>query len=239
MELDAEIIFQVYWLTPEEGGRRTPVFQGYSPQFKHPEYGGSYSLYITSFDNSDQMCFPGETAIATGVFQTKIIQMGKLHTGFTFSLYEASRHIANCTIIEVIRQDYAHWNPSQLLNDFLEQNLQDDSIATIEKLKPFFSNLGDIDSIQKDKHGLPFSLTVVLTVNDNCFSKVKKLYEWVKTHLIYDKFRFKFSNKYNKVSMNKVQLAILNHNTYSLIEIQLNYSKSYLAAQDEFLKTYE
>jgi len=86
---------QIYVLTKEEGGRHTPFFTGYKPQFyfRTTDVTGDIDL-----GEKDKMCMPGDNI-------ELIVQMGKpiaLEEESRFAVREGGRTVGSGVVIEVI-----------------------------------------------------------------------------------------------------------------------------------------
>jgi len=87
---------QVYVLTKEEGGRHTPFFSGYRPQFyfRTTDVTGSTKLL-----GGAEMCMPGDN------IEMEIDLMGKpvaMEKGLRFAVREGGRTIGSGTVTEII-----------------------------------------------------------------------------------------------------------------------------------------
>jgi len=87
---------QIYVLTKEEGGRHTPFFSNYRPQFymRTTDVTGSVQLL-----GGAEMCMPGDNV------EVEVDLMGKpvaMEPGLRFAVREGGRTIGSGTIIEII-----------------------------------------------------------------------------------------------------------------------------------------
>ncbi|GAB4385080.1 MAG: elongation factor Tu [Phycisphaerales bacterium] len=87
---------QVYVLTKEEGGRHTPFFNGYRPQFyfRTTDVTGSVSLL-----GGAEMCMPGDN------IEMEVDLMGKpvaMEPGLRFAVREGGRTIGSGTVTEIV-----------------------------------------------------------------------------------------------------------------------------------------
>lgn len=85
---------QVYVLTQEEGGRHTPFFSGYRPQFyfRTTDVTGSLSL------KGAEMCMPGDNIVME-------VNLGKpvaLEQGVRFAVREGGRTVGSGVVVEVV-----------------------------------------------------------------------------------------------------------------------------------------
>jgi elongation factor Tu len=87
---------QVYVLTKEEGGRHTPFFSGYRPQFyfRTTDVTGSLTL-----SGGAEMCMPGDN-IEMGVILGKAIAMQE---GLRFAIREGGRTVGSGVVIKVTK----------------------------------------------------------------------------------------------------------------------------------------
>jgi len=86
---------EVYVLTKEEGGRHTPFFTNYRPQFyfRTTDVTGSLTL-----DDNIEMVMPGDRVTVT-------VELGKpvaMEQGLTFAIREGGRTIGSGVVAEVI-----------------------------------------------------------------------------------------------------------------------------------------
>jgi elongation factor Tu len=87
---------QVYVLTKEEGGRHTPFFNNYRPQFyfRTTDVTGSVNLL-----GGAEMCMPGDNV------EIEVDLMGKpvaMEAGLRFAVREGGRTIGSGTVTEII-----------------------------------------------------------------------------------------------------------------------------------------
>ena len=85
---------QVYVLTKEEGGRHTPFFNGYKPQFyvRTTDVTGSIAL-----PEGVEMCMPGDNI----VMKIKLIEPVAMEQGMRFAIREGSRTVGSGVIIKI------------------------------------------------------------------------------------------------------------------------------------------
>ncbi|MFO7918913.1 MAG: elongation factor Tu, partial [Anaerolineae bacterium] len=86
---------EVYVLTKEEGGRHTPFFEGYRPQFfiRTMDVTGSISL-----DEGVEMVMPGDNANLT----VELITPVALEVGSRFAIREGGRTVGAGVLTEVL-----------------------------------------------------------------------------------------------------------------------------------------
>ena len=92
---------QVYVLTKDEGGRHTPFFKGYRPQFyfRTTDVTGSTVRLIADGGGEAEMCMPGDN------IAMEIDLMGKpvaMEPGLRFAVREGGRTIGSGTVTEII-----------------------------------------------------------------------------------------------------------------------------------------
>ncbi|MCH7813242.1 MAG: elongation factor Tu [Planctomycetes bacterium] len=86
---------EVYVLTKEEGGRHTPFFNGYSPQFYFRTTDVTGSLSLTG---GAEMCMPGDNI-------TMIVELGKavaMEQGLRFAVREGGRTVGSGVVAKVL-----------------------------------------------------------------------------------------------------------------------------------------
>jgi len=86
---------QVYVLTKEEGGRHTPFFNGYRPQFyfRTTDVTGSLNLL-----EGAEMCMPGDNV-------TMLVELGKpiaMEEGLRFAVREGGRTVGSGVVVKVV-----------------------------------------------------------------------------------------------------------------------------------------
>jgi len=86
---------RVYILTEEEGGRKTPFFSGYRPQFFFRVNNVSGSITL---DENTQMVLPGDNVIITVELGTSVV----LNTGLRFVIREGKLTIGAGLIFELL-----------------------------------------------------------------------------------------------------------------------------------------
>jgi elongation factor Tu len=86
---------QVYVLKKEEGGRHTPFFNGYRPQFffRTTDVTGDLSL-----PEGVEMCMPGDNIVMTIELITPIA----IEEGLRFAIREGGRTVGSGVVIEII-----------------------------------------------------------------------------------------------------------------------------------------
>ncbi len=92
---------QVYVLTKDEGGRHTPFFKGYKPQFyiRTTDVTGQL-VQLTSEDGKEaEMCMPGDNIMMEINLGEKPVAM---EAGLRFAVREGGRTIGSGTVVEIL-----------------------------------------------------------------------------------------------------------------------------------------
>jgi elongation factor Tu len=87
---------EVYVLTKEEGGRHTPFFNGYRPQFYFRTTDVTGSLNLTG---GAEMCMPGDNI-------TMMVELGKaiaMEQGLRFAVREGGRTVGSGVVTKVVQ----------------------------------------------------------------------------------------------------------------------------------------
>ena len=86
---------QVYVLKKEEGGRHTPVFNGYRPQFffRPTDITGTLNL-----PEGTEMCMPGDNVVMT----VELIYHVAIEEGLRFAIREGGRTVGSGVVTEII-----------------------------------------------------------------------------------------------------------------------------------------
>jgi elongation factor Tu len=92
---------EVYVLTKEEGGRHTPFFPGYRPQFyvRTTDVTGSISDFTTSDGGKAEMIMPGDNVKIT----VELIHPVAIEVGMKFSIREGGRTVGAGVVTEIIK----------------------------------------------------------------------------------------------------------------------------------------
>jgi elongation factor Tu len=92
---------EVYVLTKEEGGRHTPFFPGYRPQFyvRTTDVTGSIKDFTTSDGATAEMIMPGDNIRIT----VELIQPVAIEVGMKFSIREGGRTVGAGVVTEIIK----------------------------------------------------------------------------------------------------------------------------------------
>jgi elongation factor Tu len=89
---------QVYVLTPEEGGRHTPFFGGYRPQFF---FGTTDVTGAVALDEGVEMCLPGDhVSVTVELPEEKPIALAE---NFRFTMREGGRTVGSGKVTQVLQ----------------------------------------------------------------------------------------------------------------------------------------
>lgn len=92
---------QVYILTKEEGGRHTPFFEGYRPQFyvRTTDVTGKIESFRSDNDSPAQMVMPGDRI----KMLVELIQPIAIEKGMRFAIREGGRTVGAGVVLEIIK----------------------------------------------------------------------------------------------------------------------------------------
>lgn len=92
---------QVYILTKEEGGRHTPFFEGYRPQFyvRTTDVTGKIESFRSDNDTPAQMVMPGDRI----KMEVELIQPIAIEKGMRFAIREGGRTVGAGIVLEIIK----------------------------------------------------------------------------------------------------------------------------------------
>lgn len=92
---------QVYILTKEEGGRHTPFFEGYRPQFyvRTTDVTGKIESFRSDNDSPAQMVMPGDRI----KMQVELIQPIAIEKGMRFAIREGGRTVGAGIVLSIIK----------------------------------------------------------------------------------------------------------------------------------------
>ena len=92
---------QVYILTKEEGGRHTPFFEGYRPQFyvRTTDVTGKIESFRADDDSSAKMVMPGDRI----KMEVELIQPIAIEKGMRFAIREGGRTVGAGVVLEIIK----------------------------------------------------------------------------------------------------------------------------------------
>ena len=91
---------EVYVLTKEEGGRHTPFFAGYKPQFyfRTTDVTGAVLALMSREGKSAEMCMPGDNI----TMEVEIISPIAMEEGLRFAIREGGRTVGAGVVTKVI-----------------------------------------------------------------------------------------------------------------------------------------
>jgi len=91
---------EVYVLTKEEGGRHTPFFAGYKPQFyfRTTDVTGSILALLSEHGKSAEMCMPGDNI----TMEVEIISQIAMEEGLRFAIREGGRTVGAGVVTKII-----------------------------------------------------------------------------------------------------------------------------------------
>ena len=87
---------QVYVLTKDEGGRHTPFFNGYRPQFYFRTTDVTGSLQL---GGGAEMCMPGDNIAVTVTLQKPIAMV----EGLRFAIREGGRTVGSGVVAKIVK----------------------------------------------------------------------------------------------------------------------------------------
>nr|YP_009032725.1 translation elongation factor EF-Tu [Euglenaformis proxima]AGL11991.1 translation elongation factor EF-Tu [Euglenaformis proxima] len=92
---------QVYILTKEEGGRHTPFFEGYRPQFyvRTTDVTGKIESFRSDNDKPAQMVMPGDRI----KMEVELIQPIAIEKGMRFAIREGGRTVGAGVVLTIIK----------------------------------------------------------------------------------------------------------------------------------------
>lgn len=92
---------QVYILTKEEGGRHTPFFEGYRPQFyvRTTDVTGKIESFRSDNDAPAQMVMPGDRI----KMEVELIQPIAIEKGMRFAIREGGRTVGAGIVLSIIK----------------------------------------------------------------------------------------------------------------------------------------
>ena len=98
MPVPRDIEAEIYFLTPEEGGRSTPAFSNYRPQFY---YNGHDWDAPHTYPDVEQVN-PGDTVRAYLGFLSPQEHLGKVYVGMEFEIREGARTVGKGVVTKII-----------------------------------------------------------------------------------------------------------------------------------------
>lgn len=92
---------QVYILTKEEGGRHTPFFEGYKPQFyvRTTDVTGKIESFRTDEEKEASMVMPGDRI----KMKVELIQPIAIEKGMRFAIREGGKTVGAGIVLEIIK----------------------------------------------------------------------------------------------------------------------------------------
>jgi elongation factor Tu len=95
-----KFLCEVYVLTKEEGGRHTPFFPGYRPQFyfRTTDVTGSVNALMSSEGKSAEMCMPGDNI----TMDVEIISPIAMEEGLRFAIREGGRTVGAGVVTKIL-----------------------------------------------------------------------------------------------------------------------------------------
>jgi elongation factor Tu len=92
---------QVYILTKEEGGRHTPFFEGYRPQFyvRTTDVTGKIESFRSDNDSTTKMVMPGDRI----KMEVELIQPIAIEKGMRFAIREGGRTVGAGIVLDIIK----------------------------------------------------------------------------------------------------------------------------------------
>lgn len=98
MPVHKDIEAEIYFLTTEEGGRSTPAFTGYRPQFHYNEQDWDASHIYPDVE----VVNPGETVRAYLGFLSPQEHFGKVSVGMEFLVREGARTVGKGVVTKIV-----------------------------------------------------------------------------------------------------------------------------------------
>lgn len=146
-----EIEAEIYYLTTEEGGRHTPVFNGYRGQF---HYDGRDWDAAQEFLDKD-ICKLGETVKVYLQCSSPAFHQGKLFIGKTFETREGGRIVGKGKITNLLRADYEVWEMQDVVQILEKEGVfaQNDNILNdfFNKIQFRFRHIKGIQKVRMSK----------------------------------------------------------------------------------------
>lgn len=109
MSVPNDIEAEIYFLTPEEGGRSTPARTGYRPQFYYNEQDWDASHIYPDVEAAK----PGETVRAYLGFLSPQEHFGKVNTGMEFLIREGALTVGKGTVTKIIELEQSAKNATK------------------------------------------------------------------------------------------------------------------------------
>lgn len=109
MPVPKDIEATIYFLSPEEGGRKKPAYSGYRPQFYYDDQDWVAAHIYPDVDAA----MPGETVRTYLGFLNPKEHVDKLYLGMEFLIREGPRTVGKGCITEIIELKKSAQNASQ------------------------------------------------------------------------------------------------------------------------------
>lgn len=93
-----DIEAEIHFLTTEEGGRKTPAFSGYRPQFF---YDGNHWDAQQDYPEVPEV-YSGQTVTTHLTFASPHYQLGKIHPGKEFLVCEGAKVVARGKVTKIL-----------------------------------------------------------------------------------------------------------------------------------------
>lgn len=161
-----DIYSEIYYLTKKEGGRLTPVFDGYRGQF----YYDGRDWDATQEFQDKEVCCPGEKVKVAHQFTSISRHKGQLHVGKRFFIREGSRTVGRGVITAVNNEDLLLWDiraeANQLrFNGYSEYSSNDKHLLKLFAQATESSKLFSFKGLEKaEGTGADFKATYQLAV---------------------------------------------------------------------------
>ena len=98
MKIPHDIETEIYFLTPAEGGRSSPAFDDYRPQF----YYGGHDWDARHLYPDVKQVNPGDTVKAYLGFLSPAEHVGKVHPNMTFEIREGARTVGRGIVTRIL-----------------------------------------------------------------------------------------------------------------------------------------
>lgn len=98
MPIPRDIEAEIYFLTSEEGGRSTPVYSNYRPQFFYEDHDWDAAHIYPDVEQVN----PGDTVRAFLGFMSPKEHFGKVHVGMEFLIREGGSTVGKGVITSII-----------------------------------------------------------------------------------------------------------------------------------------
>jgi hypothetical protein len=193
-ELEAEI----YYLTEQEGGRKTAVGNGYRGQFY---YNGKDSDAPQQFLDKE-ICNLGETVKVYLQTLSTDFHVGQFFVGQEFETREGARTVGKGKITKILRPDFNYWDGSTFLKS-LDKNIKpySDSDDLLGFRIDFEVGLTETEIIDKIEFEMTGNLECMMLVKCKLINKKLKPREVADKIIECWKTRLAFYNQMYKVQL--------------------------------------